>query len=383
MREALTLLFLIVSYNFLLWYITASGLSPIPLFPEDVHNVILVLAYTSVLYISWLFGERHGTVQWIGYLFFFQIVALSVYFGNLEIIVRDLPPVIFTFALVALFESPTERNLKQIQREREELLREIDRVVKERERIEVHLRLLKQEIEKVEKERGEEVSEERERELEERLEELQRELKEYKEKEEKLVEANRKLFRLLEAMREEEGHTGSRDELVNLRKERKRLIKELLQLQELVDLYSDENEKLKEEVEGLKREVENLSVKVSALEIELEQCGKTEGRGLLKEVFSSIPGVKFGDRALEELIKLPPEKRKVVIKEVLRLSQRQGNENVEPLTTLPDIYKLRFSGGRIYLRKANNSWEIVGVLGSEDNKEKERYIKNVLSKIYK
>ncbi|MDQ7081890.1 MAG: hypothetical protein Q9N34_02005 [Aquificota bacterium] len=57
---------------------------PIPLYPDDPYNLVLVLAYNSVLYISWLFGERHRAVQWIGYLFFFQIVVLSVYFGNLE-----------------------------------------------------------------------------------------------------------------------------------------------------------------------------------------------------------------------------------------------------------------------------------------------------------
>jgi len=80
MREPLILLFLIISYNFILWLITDMGLSPIPLFPQDVHHIILVLSFNSVLYISWLFGERHRTVQWIGYLFFFQIVGLSFYF---------------------------------------------------------------------------------------------------------------------------------------------------------------------------------------------------------------------------------------------------------------------------------------------------------------
>ncbi|EDP75708.1 hypothetical protein [Hydrogenivirga sp. 128-5-R1-1] len=381
MRGALTLLFLIASYNFLLWYITTFELSPIPLFPEDAYNVVLVLAYNSVLYISWLFGERHRAVQWIGYLFFFQIVALSVYFENLEIVVRDLPPVIFTFALVVLFESPTERRIRDIQRERDELLMEIDKVIKEREKVEVHLRLLQQEIDKIEEERKESVSEEKERELESRLEELQRELKEYRDKETKLLEANRKLFQLLEVIREEGEHAHGKGELASLRKERKRLIKELLQLQELVDLYSDENDRLKEELRTLRDRLEKLNVKVGTLEIELEGKGSKDNLSTVKELLNSIPNLSFEERAVEEFMKLPPDKRRVFFKELLRLSGRKGQENVEPLATVPGIYKLRFSGGRIYLRRQGDLWLVVGLLGSEDDKDKERYIRNVLSKI--
>ncbi|WP_457600965.1 hypothetical protein [Hydrogenivirga sp.] len=381
MRAALTLLFLIVSYNFLLWYITAFGLSPIPLFPEDAQNVVLVLAYNSVLYISWLFGERHRAVQWIGYLFFFQIVALSVYFGDLEIVVRDLPPVIFTFALVVLFESPTERNIREIYREREELLREIDRIRRERERVEVHLRLLQQEIERVESERKQEPSSEKGRELEEKLEKLQAELKEYREKESKLIEANRKLFQLLEVMRDEGETSGSREEIVSLRRERKKLIKELVQLQELVDLYSEENERLKSENRKLRESVSELKVRLGTLEIEREGVRGERDKDTLKRFLESLLDLEFSERALGELLKLPEDKRKVFIRELFRLSQRQGQENVEPLTTLPSVYKLRFSGGRIYLKRRNGNWVVVGLLGSEDDKEKERYIKNVLSKI--
>ncbi len=382
MQGALTLLFLVVAYNFLLWYITSFGLSPIPLYPEDPYNLVLVLAYNSVLYISWLFGERHRAVQWIGYLFFFQIVALSVYFGNLEIIVRDLPPVILTFAFVVLFESPTEKRLKEIGAERESLLRDIDRVVRERERVEVHLRLLQQEIDRIQKERKGGVSEERARELERRLEELQKELGEYREKEGRLLEANRKLFQLLEMMREEEP-AGGKGELMSLRKERKRLIRELLQLQELVDLYSDENEKLRAEVDRLRREVEELNLKTGTLEIELDRArGSGEDRvSVWREVLSSLLGLGFSIRAVEEFLSLPPDKKGIFLKELLRFSQRKGKESVQPLATLPDIFKLRFSGGRVYLKRRDGGWEVVGMLGSEDEKEKERYIRNVLSKI--
>ena len=380
MRSVLTLLFLVVSYNFILWAITTYRLSPIPLFPEDPYHTILVLAYNSVLYVSWLFGERERTVQWIGYLFFFQIVALSIYFENLEIIVRDLPPVIFTFALVVLFESPTERRIREVEKEREELLQELDRIRRERERVEVHLRMLQEEIRKIEEEKKKEnLSADALRELESRMEKLQKELKDYREKEVRLLEANRKLFQLLEVFRSE-GESGTgREEIASLRKERKKLIRELLQLQELVDMYADENEKLREENERLRRRLEDLTIEIGKLEIKRRETydEKTTVRKLLKDIFN----LEFSERSVEEFLKLPSGKRRIFLKELFRFSLREGQENVQPLTTLPNIYKLRFSGGRIYLRRLNGGWEVVGMLGSEEDKEKERYIKNVLSKI--
>ena len=383
MRGALTLLFLIFAYNFLLWYITHFGFSPIPLFPEDAYNVVLVTAYNCVLYISWLFGERHRAVQWIGYLFFFQIVALSTYFGDLEIIVRDLPPVILTFAIVVLFESPTEKRISEIEKEREKLLRDIDRVLKERERVEVHLRLLQQEIEKIQSEKEKEESEERLEELQNRLEALQSELKEYKEKESKLLETNRKLFQLLETVGSSEDIAPSKGEVASLRRERKKLIRELVQLQELVDMYSDENERLKEENEKLRSKLGTLEVKAGTMEIELETLRKGGRREeeVLGEVLGYITDLLITEKALQELNALSHDKKRLFIRELIRFSDRAGKERLEPLATVRDIYKLKFSGGRIYLRRRGDRWEVVGILDSENDKDKDRYIRNVLSKI--
>lgn len=382
MRETLILFFLIISYNFLLWYITFLDLSPVPLFPEDPYHVILVLSYNSVLFTSWLFGERQKSVLWIGYLFFFQIVGLSAYLGDLSVVVRDLPPVILTFALVVLFESPTEKELREIWKEREELLTEIGRVTKERERVEAHLRILEAEIEKLQKERAKkDADESTSKELEEKINKLQKELRDYKEKENRLLEANRKLFHLLETMQGEGSTANVKGELSSLRRERKRLIKELISLQELVDIYADENEKLKEESSLLRKEVEKLKLDMDKMRIELESSAGKDIKPLYKEVLESILRFKLSDRAVEELIKLPPDKRKFFLRELFRLSVREGKENLQPLATLPNVYKFRFSGGRIYLRRSKGMWEVVGILDSEDDKEKERYIRDVLSKI--
>jgi predicted nucleic acid-binding Zn-ribbon protein len=370
MREALLLLFLIISYNFALWYITEFGLSPVPLFPEDVDHRVLVLSYNSVLYLSWVFGERERIVQWMGYLFFVQIVALSFYFRDLEIIVRDLPPVILTFMLVALFESPTERERKLVEKEREDLLKEIDRVRRERERNELRLRSLEEEIRRLEEEKREG--------YEEKIAQLQREIKELKEKEARLIEANRKLFQLLDMLRTEGDAVTGREELTSLRRERKKLIKELLQLQELLDLYVDENEKLKEESEKLRKKVSELERKLGELQIEAERFKETPAdlkRRVLEEVFS----LSFCERAVEEFERIPPDKRKSFVRELLKIAGKGARP--EPLTTVREIYKVRFSGGRIYLRKKGGSWEVVGFLDSENDKEKDRYIREVLSKI--
>ena len=370
MREGLTLLFLIASYNAFLWYITEFDMSPVPLFPEDVDHRVLVLSYNSVLYLSWVFGERERIVQWLGYLFFVQIVALSFYFKDLEIIVRDLPPVILTFMLVALFESPTEKERKLIEKEREDLLKEIDRIRRERERTEIRLRELEEELRRVQEEKREG--------YEERIAQLQREIKEYREKEARLLEANRKLFQLLDMLRTEENSSSGREELVSLRRERKKLIRELLQLQEIVDLYADENEKLKEENESLRKKLSDLERKLGELELKVKEKAE-DPRDLKREMLSRIFSLSFCDRAVEEFEKIPPGKRQIFVKELLKISSKGAK--VEPLTTERDIYKVRFSGGRIYLRRKGRGWEVVGLLPSESDKEKDRYIREVLSKI--
>lgn len=367
MWEPLVLLFLIVSYNFLLWFLTSSGLSPVPLFPQDPNHVVIVLSYNSVLYVSWFFGERERAVKWMGYLFFLQIVALSVYFQDPGVIARDLSPVILTFTFVVLFESPTERRIRSIEKEREELLKEIERVRREREEIEERMRNIREEIERVKRE-----------EREERIKELQKELEDYREKERRLLETNRRLFRLLESLKEDARPVGSKEEVSSLRKERKKLIKEIVGLQELLEVYTDENEKLKEENESLRRKLEEMNLRLGKMELER---GKVDEKLVYRDVLEGLLQIRFSERAVEEFLDLPVQKKRFFLKELLRFSLREGQEKVEPIVTLQNVYKLRLPGGRVYLRRWNRSWEVVGLLDSEDDKEKERYIRNVLSRI--
>jgi len=376
MKGISALLFLIVSYNFLLWYITASGLSPVELFPGDPYHVLLVLSCNSVLFISWLFGERHKTVLWIGYLFLFQIIALSIYFEDPSIVIMDLVPVVLTFALVVLFESPMERKIKSISRERERLMAEIQKVMKEREEVENHLKELRGEIERLEREKKA-ADLEIKHELEARIRELQDELREYREKERRLLETNRKLFHLLEMVKGESHEVGAKEELTSLRRERKKLIRELISLQELLDVYTDEAERLREENASLKEEIGRIRLELEKATVSYEESRKSDVRSLFGEVVEAVLNIRFSERAVEELLSLTPEKRKLFLRELMRLSMGD-KASPKPLRTLHGVYKLRLSGGRIYLKKAGRSWEVVGVLGSEESKDKERYIREVL-----
>ena len=102
-----------------------------------------------------------------------------------------------------------------------------------------------------------------------------------------------------------------------------------------------------------------------------------------KEVYEEVfrvllPHVEFTKEALEEFIKLPPEKKRYALKELINLSDKT---RLEPLTTLPEVFKLKFPGGRIYLKKVKEKWRVVGVLGTEQDKEKERFIKTLEDKL--
>ncbi len=383
MKEALTLLFLIVSYNFLLWYITFFELTPIPFFPEDPEHVVLVLSYNSILYIAWLFGEREKVVQWLGYLFFVQIVALSIYFEDLSIIVRDLPPVILSFAITVLFESPKEKELKRIEQEREELLNELDKVKREKERVEVHLKLLTMKIKELEEEKEKlKEGDIRKEEIQKQIDKLKKELEEYKEKERRLLETNRRLFELLETLKVyQEPSSSKKKELANLRKERKKLIKEVVELQELISIYSEENEKLKEEIKVLKERTEKVEAENERLRSEIENLKrKKEISEGLKEVLKDILSIKVSEEVLRELSRLKGEERRRILREIVKLDMKEI-KRFETLSTASDIYKHRFSGGRIYLKRTDDGFEIIGFLTTEDDKEKDRYIREVLSKL--
>ena len=395
MRNLFILLFLIISYNFLLFYITHTGLSPIPFFPKDPLNAIIVLSFNSVLFLAWLFGERHKLVTYLGYLFFVQILAISFIQKDPYVFVSDLVPVIFTLMLIVLFESPFEREQKLIREERNKLLEEIEKVDAERRKIEEkisefkrQLKILRNQIEEKEKELKNAVSKEdferkekELKELKERLEEYERDLKKQKEKEHKLLEANRKLFQMLEVLGKTEEKSKGSKEIKELRKERKKLIKEVLELQELLEIYEKENKELRENLEKTYDELKKVKEELEKEKLEKEKLEKEKRNKL--EVYEEIlkllfPKLIFTKKALEEFHSLDPQRKKTVIKELLTF---RDDTKLEPLSTLPNVYKLKFSGGRIYITREEDKWKVLGILDSEDDKEKELFIKRLEYKV--
>ncbi len=399
MREAFILLFLIVAYNYILYYITWKELSIVPLFPKDPVNVIIVLSFNITLYLAWLFGERRRIVVALGYLFFFQISLLSFIYRDPYIFVSDLFPVILTFMFVVLFESPFEREKKRLEEEREKLLKELEKLSEERNEVENKIEEFRKQINllKIElKKREEELQKAKEqavpkeelqkrekavKELEEEIKKLEEELKKQREKENQLLQANRQLFQMLEVLgMEEEKRKGSK-EVKELRKERKKLLKEVLELQQILELYDKENKSLRKELEEARQKIKELRKETGELQLKLEEAQRSSAKK--KEVYGEVlkillPHVEFTKDALEEFIKLPPEKKRYALKELINLSEKT---KLEPLTTLPEVFKLKFPGGRIYLKRDSEKWKVVGVLGTEQDKEKERFIKALEDKL--
>ncbi len=395
MREILTLVFLTLSYNFLLWYITTNELIPFPLFPNDMLTGILLFSFNTSLFLSWVFGERDRSVVWITFLFLIQTVGLAIILNEYTIITEILTPLTLTYSFVVLFESPMEKRLKRLIQENEALLEELERnrkqlqalriainennqminnLLREKHSLEVKLRdvnLTQREKEKLQEEKLK---------LEERIEDFNKQLRTLKDKEQKLVEANRRLFSLLEALRDEEPK-GKGRELSNLRRERKKLLKEIFELQELLDFYVEENDRLSKENMKLKEDVEKLRREVARKEVQSEELKRAHQK--VMEVYNDVFRLllrkfKLTDRAVEEFVKLDIDRKRNLLRELIQIDMGLRDISYEPLANRGDLFKLKFAGGRVYFVRDKGTYLIVGVLGSEDDKAKHRYIEELV-----
>ncbi|MCS6956833.1 MAG: hypothetical protein RMK75_00025 [Aquificaceae bacterium] len=395
--EHLKLLFMILSYNFLLYYI--SEFLPIDLFPQRAEDILTVLALNSALYLAWLFGYREKTVIWLAYLSLFQIFGLSILRSDYHPIVQFTPSLLTTVLLIWLFESPVEKRTKKLEEERKRLEEQLFRNEEERERLLEQIELLREITERLEREkeliekeyerlREEELTErqnlEKEREeLNRKLAETQRRFKEYTEKLERLTRVNRELFELLDAMQEKSPKAG-KEELSKLRQERKRLSKELVQLYELLEELSEENHKIREEREALlqalareKEEKELLKLEVEQLKVQWE--GKKEA---YREVLESVlENIEFEERSIREFIELSKEAKQEFIKELMLLNMKGMGERFESMKGYKNVFKLKPMGGRIYFTFGTSKrWKVLGMLWGEEDRLKDRYARELLIK---
>jgi len=386
MKESLKILFLIVAYNFILEYISEK--LPIKLFPDDLQSFVMLMSFDSALYLAWLFGYRYSTLLWFSYLFFFQILGMSLITQSFYPITHFTPSFLITLIFLSLSESPTEKHTKKILEEKYKLEKELEDTKEQVKLAQDLLNLLKREKEQVEiklsqLEESQTIEKQRllkeKEELIQRISQAQMHLSEYQSRLERLTEANRKLFELIDLLQRQE-EKNQKGEIAQLRRERKKLVKELLQLESTLEDCRRQNAELKlelSEFESIKREREILAIELQ----DLKKKQKTKG-DIYKEVLNFLlENIEMEDRAISEFIHLPIEKKREFVKELLILNMKERGESLENMKGLKNVFKLKPRGGRIYFTFGENRrWKVLGLIASEDDKDKEKYAKEILIK---
>lgn len=386
MKESLKILFLIVAYNFILEYISEK--LPIKLFPDDLQSFVMLMSFDSALYLAWLFGYRYSTLLWFSYLFFFQILGMSLITQSFYPITHFTPSFLITLIFLSLSESPTEKHTKKILEEKYKLEKELEDTKDQVRLAQDLLNLLKMEKEQVEiklsqLEESQTIEKQRllkeKEELIQRISQAQMHLNEYQSRLERLTEANRKLFELIDLLQRQE-EKNQKGEIAQLRRERKKLVKELLQLESTLEDCRRQNAQLKlelSEFESIKREREILAIELQ----DLKKKQKTKG-DIYKEVLNFLlENIEMEDRAISEFMHLPIEKKREFVKELLILNMKERGESLENMKGLKNVFKLKPRGGRIYFTFGENRrWKVLGLIASEDDKDKEKYAKEILIK---
>jgi myosin heavy subunit len=393
-KEPILLAFLIVSYNFAL--VQLSQMLDVRLYPSSLSEKLHLTFFLSALYVAWLFGERLRTVAWIGLLFVFNVLLQATVEQRFGIVLEQMPAFLITLLVIKLFESPVEKRWRQSQEEKHRLEEELSENQKELMEALKTKKVYKELIEKLTKEKSElekrierlteEETAEKERLLKEkedivkRLSSFREILKGYEERTERLKEANRKLFEMLELQQERTTDKGDR-ELSKLRNEKKRLMKELLALEELLEETSKENLRLNEEKENLRHQVEELQRQLSLTQLRLEEYERIKNtrKELYQEMLDLVlDRIEWEGQALEEFIQLDHQRKREFLKELMLLNMKELGEVFETLKGVKNTFKLKPKGGRIYFTYGKEkTWRILGILDEEDQKHKERFIREL------
>jgi myosin heavy subunit len=391
-KEPILLAFLIISYNFAL--VQLSHMLDVRLYPSSLSEKLHLTFFLSALYVAWLFGERLRTVAWIGLLFVFNVLLQATVEQRFSLVLEQMPAFLITLLVIKLFESPMEKRLRKFQEEKHRLEEELSKNQKELMEALKTKRLHQELVEKLTKEKSElekrierlteEETAEKERLLKEkedivkRLNSFREILKGYEERIERLTEANRRLFEMLELQQERTTDKGDR-ELSKLRNEKKRLMKELLALEELLEETSKENLRLNEEKENLRHQAEELQRELSLAQLRLEEYERIKNtrKELYQEMFELVlDRIEWEDQALEEFVQLDHQRKKEFLKELMLLNMKELGEVFETLKGVKNTFKLKPKGGRIYFTYGKEkTWRILGILDEEDQKHKERFIR--------
>jgi len=183
---------------------------------------------------------------------------------------------------------------------------------------------------------------------------------------------------MLELQQERTTDKGDR-ELSKLRNEKKRLMKELLALEELLEESSKESLRLNEERENLRHQVEELQRELSLTQLRLEEYERTKctKKELYQEMLDLVlDRIEWEGQALEEFVQLDHQTKREFLKELMLLNMKELGEVFETIKGVKNTFKLKPKGGRIYFTYGKEkTWRILGVLDEEDQKHKERFIR--------
>ena len=366
----------------------------VPVFPKSVVELLLLYTLSGFLFLSWLLGERKKSLLVTAYLVTFQIVGLAFIFKDPFVVPRILIPVLLTYLSLFLFQSPEEfqklaekQKMEALKKDLNLLMERLDFYKKQLQEVEENYKKLLEEKQKLEELYNSEASTE----LEELLNEKERALKEAEEKIktlnqkiEQLKENNRELWKLLEESMEEEEPTKGKEELRRLRKERKKLLKRVRELEGLLndvkmtnELLTLENEELKKRIKELEKKVKELEESLSRKKAELERFVDLYERDLGAYINLLLERVYLTPSALADFAGLSQKVRKNFVKYLKKLERLNPSEvRFESLeTSKGNIFKDRFSGGRVYLTIRDGKFVIEGILEGEDSKKKDRFIR--------
>jgi len=391
--ELLKALLLIFFFHFGLYYVSSTY--NIPVYPKTEVGFVLTYTLTGFIVVSWLLGERKRFFLIISYFVTFQILGLAVITKNWEVVPRLLTPIFLTYLSLFLFKSPTEFRLELLKQKRKQLVKELEfskRKIREYEQLLTDLKSQYQTVLEEKRKLEELIKENSLEELKQLLKDKEQTIAQYEKKIAELTNAlnrlkenNSQLWDLLEELSTE----GSREE--KLKVKLKELRRELKNLRNSFENLKNNLKECKDYNELLEKELENRDSTIKRLESALHnfkdenQTLKSEIdrlQNLLKENFLDylnlfFEHIKLSPFALKDLEQFPKKELTNLFKFLSKLDRNVDQKRLEKLEVpKEDVYRVRFSGGRVYLKREGQNFTVVGILKGEDEKTKDRFIRS-------
>ncbi len=394
--ELLKAFALVAFFHFGLYFVSKNY--GFPIYPSSPLEVLLVYTFTGFVLLGWLLGERKKFFLVVAYFVTFQILGLAIITRDPFAVSRILSPIFFTYLPLFLFKSPTEFHREVVERKQLELLKELEYSKQKLEEYENLLKELNEEYRRLLKEKEELENLLKETDLKELhklveekellLEDYRKKIRNLEGKLEKLRENNRQLWELLEESTYETYDqkslraklTETRRELRQKKKELDNCLKKLLRSEEETKFLEEELNKTERNLNSCLEEKKTLKRKFETKTKEFEKLLSAYEKDLGTYLNLLFEKLSFSPKALVDLSELSDSVKQNLFKFLRRFDQNPDGVRMETLEISKEkVYRARFSGGRLYLTKKGNKWEIVGILEGEDEKSKDRFIRERFS----